>query len=129
MRGFSRWLRSSTPIDAGLKPCFSKSAYHTEELAKEVMERRQASTREHLRYYKCEICSFYHLTKSPLRETKTSEPKDNTEEQEKYKRKYCDFTTDMWEANSEGKLEKYREIKAARKLLIKEMKEKGYKVP
>lgn len=65
MRGFSRWLRSNTPIDEGYKPCFSKAAYSTEALAKEVIGKRQDKEKNALRYYKCDICSAFHLTKKP----------------------------------------------------------------
>lgn len=130
MRGFGRWLRSNTPIDEGYKECFSKAAYRTEKLAKEVIEQRQDKEKYILRYYKCDICSFFHLTKKPgIQQTYEPEPVIEVDELTSYIQKHRQILLDMEKYYDAGLFAKYNEVKKKKKELLKEVKEKGLRIP
>jgi hypothetical protein len=96
MKGFNRWARSSTTIDEGLKSCFSKAAYSTESLAKEVIGRRMDNVNHTLRYYKCEICSAFHLTKKLGVQATYTEVRDpNQTELERYIQRHKQLLLDL----------------------------------
>ena len=134
MKGFNRWLRSSTTLDDGLRGCFGKSAYSTEKKAQETLNKRQAETSDNLRYYKCDICKMFHLTKKPLRMVEEKPVVKETlvvdlKEKEELKEKYFDVLYDLRIAISENQVDKAKELKTVKKTLIREMKQKGYEVP
>lgn len=63
---FRRWMNSTTPIDVGLRSCFGKSAYRTEEIAEKYKAKAEEARGITLRVYSCKICKQFHLTKKPL---------------------------------------------------------------
>lgn len=127
MRGFSRWARSSATIDEGFGSCFRKVAYSSPELAQEVLDRRQSEAEGMLRYYKCDICAGWHLTKKPLNESDKVVVID-PEEEKRLKDEYYQI---LWDIRDSIKFESGRkvpELKALKKTKAKEIKEKGYKL-
>ena len=63
---FGRWATSTTSLKEGTGSCFRKHAYVTEAEAEQKREERQGKGSPPLRIYRCQICSFWHLTKHPL---------------------------------------------------------------
>lgn len=64
MKGFHRWLQSSTPYDKGNGSCFRKAAYKDEARAKKYAAKSEANTPGIKLYiYRCNLCGRYHLTK------------------------------------------------------------------
>ena len=125
-----RWANSSATLDEGYKQCFSKKAYPTEKLAKESINKRKDKIKHSLRYYKCEICSQFHLTKSPGKQ-QTYEPLVVLTPLEQYTKKHkelCD-KIDLYTNYPDSRdLKKANELKKEKKALLEEIKTKGLRI-